>query len=496
MFRLNYKIYAKSPLIISSNSGDPNMVSTLDYIPGTYIRGIIANAYINTRNLNYENAHKDEGFFNLFLKGDIIFSNAYITDDSVAQYLPIPLSIQQEKNSKSNLFNLMDRINFDVDTKSINGYGKIDGESVLIRKVKTILNFHHSRDRERGVSKTGLIFNYESIKEGQSFLGTIIGSRESLEKIRELIDKKEFFIGRSKNNQYGTVKLGVISIEEYNHDKFGNNFPIDVVITLSSDAILYNEFGYSVIDIAELEKIIGFKIKKAFVRDRDEEGFSAVWKLKRPSEVAFKGGSSFLIEVKDEMELNKLYELQKKGIGIRTNEGFGRFNISPVSKIQRGDEYKENIHKPSNPMPQVLKENIIGIMKEHMLKKVQLNAIKDVSSFRNYKSIPKSLIARLEVSVREGKMQEVIQNIENKRIAREHLEECRNNNQSLLDFLKDKLANYKMDKSDYSEFEELRVDMDDCLMELMQDNAFSEELKRTYLSTFLLFMRKRIKSGG
>ncbi|MGC9046490.1 MAG: hypothetical protein ACP5JA_08755, partial [Thermodesulfovibrio sp.] len=62
MQAIRYSIKSLSPLLFASNTGDPNMVSTLDFIPGTHLRGMFANEYIKKRRLG-ENAHKDETFY-------------------------------------------------------------------------------------------------------------------------------------------------------------------------------------------------------------------------------------------------------------------------------------------------------------------------------------------------------------------------------------------------------------------------------------------------
>ncbi|WP_353686016.1 hypothetical protein [Thermodesulfovibrio sp. 3462-1] len=67
MQAIKYCITTLSPLLLASNTGDPNMVSTLDYIPETCLRGMFANEYIKKRKLG-ENAHKDETFYRWFLK--------------------------------------------------------------------------------------------------------------------------------------------------------------------------------------------------------------------------------------------------------------------------------------------------------------------------------------------------------------------------------------------------------------------------------------------
>jgi CRISPR-associated protein Csx10 len=102
MRAVKFRITSLSPLLFASNTGDPNMVATLDYIPGTHIRGMFANEYIKRKGLGVK-AHEDSTFYNWFLKGDLKFTNAYIVqkkDDKTYGLFPIPLSIQMRKRRR------------------------------------------------------------------------------------------------------------------------------------------------------------------------------------------------------------------------------------------------------------------------------------------------------------------------------------------------------------------------------------------------------------
>jgi len=144
---------------------------------------MFANEYIKRKGLGVK-AHEDDTFYNWFLKGELKFTNAYIVqknDDKTHILFPIPLSIQREKGKEEKAYDLLlQDEEFDKQTVGISGYGKIDGNNLYKKEVKKSLNFHHARDREKGVSKEGYIFNYESIDENQTFEGYIIANDEVL----------------------------------------------------------------------------------------------------------------------------------------------------------------------------------------------------------------------------------------------------------------------------------------------------------------------------
>jgi CRISPR-associated protein Csx10 len=138
------------------------MVATLDYIPGTHLRGMFANEYINRKGLGVK-AHEDSTFYNWFLKGDLKFTNAYIVqknNNEIHGLFPIPLSIQREKGKEEEAYDLLlQDEESDKQTVPISGYGRIDKSNsdkkeVLYKKeVKKSLNFHHARDREKAFQR-------------------------------------------------------------------------------------------------------------------------------------------------------------------------------------------------------------------------------------------------------------------------------------------------------------------------------------------------------
>ncbi|MDI6714680.1 MAG: hypothetical protein QMD43_06615 [Thermodesulfovibrio sp.] len=497
MQAIRYLITSLSPLLFSSNTGDPNMVSTLDYIPGTHLKGLFANEYIRRRGLGAE-AHKDETFYRWFLRGELKITNAYIVQkkyEKVYRLLPIPQSIQKEKGKNDTAYDLLlHGEEFDIQTTGIVGYGRLSDKILHKKSVKKSLNFHHARDRKRGVSKEGQIFNYESIDEGQIFEGLIIGKSNDLKEFTLTIPNGIYYLGRSRNNQYGKIRFEIVSQES---EDFTSEINIEqkpeenVVLTLLSDTIIYNENGYSTTNIEDMEKELKCKIKRAFIKQTEQEGFISVWRLKTPSEVCFKAGSCFLLENTD---MEKLMELQKRGIGMKTHEGFGRFvigwqNEEQLKVVEEKDE--EKISKPEQPMSEKVNELIKTIIKEQIKNKIQTEAIKNAEEFKNIPS--KSLLAKLESSVREGSFKNLIENLKN--TARENLERCQNKETDLLDFLRNFSINQKEMTKIIKEngMEKLCKEIS---YESDNDEDFRRELEKIYLMTFLSNMRKKAKQEG
>jgi len=498
MQMIKFHIKTQSPLVIASNTGDPNMVATTDFIPGTYILGVFANAYIKVNKLEKKLAYKDEKFHKWFLKGDLKITNAYITmekDNKIHSYYPIPFSIQRLKDNQNEGYDLIFYDEIEKQTKSLDGYCRLVENTLYKVSVKKSLNFHHSRDRERGVSKEGMIFNYESIDPEQIFEGYIIGEKGDLQEFLKIFKNGTYYIGRSRNNQYGKVEIKIINREPQDFLEKDDvlSSPNEAVITFLSDTIIYNDYGYSTTDIKDLEKYSGLKIKKAFIKQTEEEGFISVWKLKTPQEICFKGGSCFLVELK-EGDIEKLKSLQKKGIGERTNEGFGRFVINwqkNEGKIKIINDTTEiiDIEPPKLEQCESVKKIVKDVIKEELKKRVELEALRKVNDFSDLP--PKSLLSKLEALVINNKLPEFLDALKDtKKIAKVSLEKCRDKDNTLLEFLGKKhidIGNLK------NSIENLDKIFNEISYQPENEEKFIDELEKTFLITFISNMRKKIK---
>lgn len=397
MQSIKYKITTLAPVLISSDSGEINTVSTYKYMSGNSVLGIFASKYIKKEKLS--KAHEDNTFSNWFLHGGLSFSNAYITtanEDKTINNYPIPFSIQKEKGSENVYDLLIDDIEDDsIQTKSISGFGRIKNDNIYFESVKQNINFHHAIEDKQ-------IFHYESIAENQVFEGEIFGNKEDLDKFIGFYGNNSFsaFIGRSKTAQYGEIiiELGKSIKKENSDDEIES-------ITLISDTVIYNKNGYSSTDIKDLQEYLGNDIKttKSFIKNSSVENFVSIWGLKKYSENTFSAGSCFKLEIKNEAGKNLINDLYKNGIGERTNEGFGRFLINYQSNTEliKKDNKKIEFKKPTFSLPKEAESIIKYSIEKIILERVTLEALREVKSF--IKSKPsKSLIGRLKLILNDS----------------------------------------------------------------------------------------------
>jgi len=502
MHELTYKIENTSPLVISSKFGDMNMVSTQKYIPGTTVLGILAQRVSKAKKLSGNN-HEDDDFYKWFLAGDLCIGNAYIAPKKQGEksqaFFPTPLSIKTEKYNKDKVYDFLYHNNPNLELKSTKPFCKLSKNKIDITDVDVNLNFHHARDYKKGIPKPEIIFNYESISPGQSFVGVIRGSKADLSRLVEICGS--FWVGhagRSKNSQYGIVK---IMFEDNSLKQLINKKIQDDVIslTLLSDTILHNSNGFPSTNVSDLKEYIeGVTILKSFIKKASIEGFVGVWRLKTPAEQCLQAGSTFLLDI-SRCDQKKLMELQNKGLGERVHEGFGRceFNLQTVNKLIPPEKDKENSKKipvkPDENVPENVKIIVKTIVREYIKKEIELKALNDQSKFVRLPS--NSLISKLGAMAQKLSADKFITAVQQLRnTAKNKLERCYNQQEKLSEFLiKPHIDNLDILKNKESRINRLCNDIN---YDPTKDITFYNQLNRIYLQVFFLALRKKKETEG
>ena len=453
MHSLKYRITIVSPIVISTISGDMNMVKTEHYIPGTTVIGLLAKRMIDMRDLG-QTAHRDDDFYNWFLIGRIKIGNAYfLSEDEYGVHFnyPTPFSIEKEKY-ETGVYDFLFHNQQDTErTESVSDFCNLQGEALYKKSIETRINFHHARNRQKGIPEKELIFNYESITPDQIFAGEICGEKDILQGLLNRCGASwSGFIGCSKNAEYGAIEFEFSDkhpIPLKSHFVWPKDYsekpvePVSISMTLLSDLILYNENGFPTTCIDDLEKILqqyigDLRIEKAFVKKKEIENFISVWRLKKPSDTSFLAGSTFLLRVLSVASADKMAMIQKKGLGERTQEGFGRcvFGLQTQGKLRMLEEELE-IEKPTGLIPEQVIEIAEKIIKKEIRARLALAAIIKMESFEHLPS--NALICRLLTMVKTAKDRAgfvlALNNLRN--IALKQLQQCVTRDCNLLEYL-------------------------------------------------------------
>ncbi len=386
MHKLEISIQTVSSVIISRRSGDATLTSTHDHIPGSTMMGVFAYNYLKSRIPDHE-------FLRLFVHGDIVFKNLLISHHGKLTQ-PTPLIIKHPKNNNDVIINEFKYNEKDSATKyvSCSPYSIISGNDITFIPFRTELAFHHERNKKTCISQQGVILTYEALSPGQIFKGYITGKENDLNLIKSLIsDSSEISIGRSKTAQYGKAILSYGDITpEVNSEELTPPYSM----TLLSDTIIYNDNGFSVTSIEEMEKHLNTKIIHSMIQVKQIQGMLGVWKTSLPSENAFSAGSVFY--------LNSLppnwQQIEESGIGERRNVGFGMVSFQPLQIYEYNQQALSNHPTTQISINSELAKDICRrIVENYILSEIHNNALKDATDTDlTDQSLSKSLVGRLE----------------------------------------------------------------------------------------------------
>lgn len=445
MYVIEYKVSLLAPVLISVFT-DENITRTRTCLPGSAILGAFASEYIRKKSL--VDAHQDETFYNWFLGGDVIFSDAHLQIEyggRARQGIPVPLCIQAIKGEER-IINRLKVKEPGEKTQEISDYGWFGDEVVYLQEPKRRIHFHHVRtDRLAGHGSDGLLFNYEALEPWQTFAGTICGSKEDLERFGRFFGTDiNARLGRSKKTEYGAARIELSSIREIGYDD--EIFEQDgleaneVIISLLSPCILENEFGFS--DPSEkrfqiyLAEVLGiniddFKIADCFAKTVKVENYISVWGMKRPAITALATGSTFRLEFQDlSNEIRqRLVELAWTGLGERRHEGFGRlgFNIATQERYRRKKRTArfDDDTMPAGPVPEAFR-TIMNLVLVSELQREMTRLATNYASIFKIRRPTNSLLGKLGLitsSTRLGEVDGLLEQL--KKPARTQLEQCK-----------------------------------------------------------------------
>ena len=337
MKQLKFAIRTLSPVIMSSMSNSTVMTATHSEFGGSLVRGVLASRFIDMQKL--ANVHKDRKFLQLFY-GGLKFLPA-TPDCNGARSFVLPLSLQRAK-AGSQTVEVQDLLTTPAPKtgyKSLRGYGVVSDGKIQTVDVRKNIVMHISRgsDAERlaGKSNDGLIFNYESLNEGQVFDGVILGEGELL---RQLLDGLQLqdnemtaHIGRSHFTQYGRCRITFDEIEELETPHFDGR----IFLRLETPLLSSREFFLNARDILQSELVNRlepkiFALGEMYGAGTEIENFVVPWSMKRPRVMAIAAGSVFELKTSRPPTKEELIQLNvecHRGFGVRTEEGFGQLRF-------------------------------------------------------------------------------------------------------------------------------------------------------------------------
>ena len=379
---LRYRLKLTAPAVIPVADGDPNTVMTRRDVPGSHVWGAAAWHYLSQPNHTPE----DEAFRRAFLDGDLRFLAAYPEADDPEAFnempqrmIPIPHSIREFKQDKR-LVDFVEQSPEEEPIKRLDrSYARISEGSLETQAVKTELNYHHARAKDRRIGRalgaeaaegadSGAIFTYEAIQAGQSFQGAVLGAKDGLKNLQTWLQEGQIRIGRSRSAQYGEAEFEWLDdapqelngrvewdgfVEQQTPDVTDSNNRL--IITALSPLLTINDCGHPVACFpeGELAEALGLETSelcRSYTRTEVIGGYNSHLRLPRQQWPAIAPGSVFVFKTGQTLDPERLLQLEHNGLGLRKGEGYGRIAVNRQGNLRLWKETQLD-DSESQPFP-------------------------------------------------------------------------------------------------------------------------------------------------
>jgi CRISPR-associated protein Csx10 len=395
MIVLSLQITLEQPLLISQHGGDANSVQSMDYIPGSLLRGVLIGRYLRDKAAGYD-LLTDAVAQRLFFSGKVRYVHGYLGSALAERSLPTPLALLQLKSADTETeegYTAHNAAHADWDETERRdveqgdvlkplgvSYCTIDDTDLTSvqpkpGRIAVHVQRHRPKGRATGEPNEGAIFQYESLAEGQHFSSAVlIEDHADAALLQTLLAEPIAWIGRSRSANYGRIRIDIGKPNTTSWQEVATDID-DVAagellnITLLSDTLLRDQAGQPVGTLAQqprtengmiddqiLSAYLGFAVRidaaRTFSATTVIGGFNQTWRLPLPQQPALKAGSVLSVIPIEPVRAETLRALEQRGIGERRVEGFGRLAFQWLSEetysVQRKDESK--LQKPTAPL--------------------------------------------------------------------------------------------------------------------------------------------------
>ncbi len=438
-----YQVRLEQEVVFRNANGDPNLVRSEGFIPGSNIWGALADHVLRPASWNLDNTD----FRELFSQNNLYFLNAYpyttpYSNGTAARFLPVPLSFRQPKADDTRGYDLSAGKNPPDESTSRLGSSFVyfnGSEEVVQLQTRSRFNYHISRNRAKGraTRDDGAVFVYEALLPGQQFEGRILGSESNLTRLYEILGGSEILLrlGRSRAVQYGgnvRLKLGPPTAFEREVEVEVDENQADLgkmlVVTLLSTLLVRNETGYNSLEFPKeaLARLLDpvnppvLELEKAYTRPIMTGGYWTPWKMPRQQWPGLAAGSVFIFKSDRVLTGLKPVSVETHSLGERVGEGFGRFAFNchtdhfefKLAKAQSNDPMK-----PTQPPPQGLPGLVKELVKSGWLKQAEEAGLQEAARFgaEGLSKVTPALLNRLRQIFAESEDLESTRNYFNER---------------------------------------------------------------------------------
>jgi CRISPR-associated protein Csx10 len=361
-YTVELQLITLSPLVIHSRTLG-NLVSTLDYIPGTTLLPIIMKQLRAVANVG-----------NAIANNQIIIGNATPEIDG-QQGRAMPFALFQEKQNDQEIYNRLDQSTSqsELDNRPQlkgmrSGYTSTSTYATISKGVATHNTVEDSVQRPN--EDVGGVYSYEAIPSQTPFRAKIhiqhqLISKTIAGKSLQSLTGTCHQIGRSKKDSYGLVEIKTIDFPVPAQPVVSN--VSELRVWLLSDILIRNSRLRPSTDPKDFAQMLGDRLKvklslkpdhiSALARSHRTDSWQTRWDLPRPSLVGLSAGSCFLFTVTGNIDWSLIAELERIGLGERTVEGYGQicFN-TPLIMQEKPSLAKSSPGKPSRVVRSLIEE--------------------------------------------------------------------------------------------------------------------------------------------
>jgi CRISPR/Cas system CSM-associated protein Csm3 (group 7 of RAMP superfamily) len=332
---LRYSVTLKQPLRITNrNESHDTFLASQRYIPGSTVRGAVLNALAQADETWFEENKK------VLLK-QVRFCNVLPDggrDGSAV--IPTPKGFYEDKLGKD-FYHLLTENDVHPNTKRAGlgsfsvldtANGKIDSWSAKTGE-NTRINLKQQHDPN---SDGGGMFQTNWMEAGQTASGLVIlpenASSELKQKLGDVLNG-EIRFGAGVHSGCGLCEVKnqrwtetLPELDSYSYQT-GDSVPTVLYLCLLSPTMLINEFGDPCGMTKELfSELLGVEVTDLMCSTSviERQGFNRTIGVRLPINMMYDSGSTFRLTCKTAPSLEVMRTLERNGLGIRREEGFGR----------------------------------------------------------------------------------------------------------------------------------------------------------------------------
>lgn len=371
-------LHSLSPLVLHAERSRTQFTPSLDYIPGSTLRGAVAAHYLQAQG-------EDEAFHELFVSGRACFPDMLPShQDDAGRLLPATARLCKRHGWKhaQSLTDALLRLALadmtdcaeplsdrsweycsEQDCQAINKRDRAQGYVTSGNKqveTRSRLLTGTSISRFTGTAESGMLFSQQALQERQFFKGVVRVHGDGAAELQARLEQTLYTGTRLRIGAARSRGLGLVELKEW-ADSWGSEeltARVDsfnqalrelaeryktvtdgaayFAMTLESHLILRDQAGRAVTqirkgpDLSELMGLAGVTLGRHVILPAVVRGWNAQQGLPKEDEPTVGRGSALLFRIdpgSEEAVYQALARIERDGLGRRRSEGFGRVRV-------------------------------------------------------------------------------------------------------------------------------------------------------------------------